>query len=281
MVLSLCKIYCIYLLKLKCHDGHFNFFFFVTERYQECCCSRLPASVSLFCVWAPELSTLCLGTASSSAFVTLSSLPHGWAVTRASLQPPRATNSHPGPLVILGMYFGTLGALCPSLKFSRTPTGHRSTHQTEAADKNSDWCTGHLKIARSCPFSFKSTSGRLGTFDILSRCHQKTGAGGRFVHREGGSMMGTSFYSYVTSYCWENVRVQEKDCVDIRFSGPLRGPHALTNRAVCPLSLPRKNSTSAVSEAEFFKQCGTNWKKKGLKLVSFVIFRIFQSKELW
>lgn len=103
----------------------------------------------VFCVWALERSIFCLGTC------ILFSLrdpvrplhPHPWVgCDPACLQPLQVTNSHPAMLVILGMYFSVLSALCPFLEFSRSPTGHRSAYQTEAADKNSHWYIGHLKI---------------------------------------------------------------------------------------------------------------------------------------
>lgn len=172
----------------------------------------------LHCVWEH---------ASSSALVTLSSLPPWVGCDPASLQPPQATNSHHGTLVIPGMYFTTLCAPCPFLKFSVNPTGQRSAYQTEAADKNSYWYIGHLKMPAPVHSHLENTlfcwqpRGNFWHFVLMSL---KTGVRGCFVHRKGVLMMWMSFSSYVTSYCWENVRMQEKECVDIRFSGPLRGP---------------------------------------------------------
>lgn len=118
-----------------------------TEKYHEPSVSCLSAAVFLCFVFGLSSCLLCVWEhASSSAFVTLSSRPPWVGCDPVSLQLPQVTNSHPGALVIQGMYFSTLYALCPFLKFSKNLTGHRSSYQTEAVDKNSNWYTGHLKI---------------------------------------------------------------------------------------------------------------------------------------
>ncbi len=100
----------------------------------------------VFCVWALELSTLCLGTCILLRLCDPVFPPPWVGCDPASLQLPQVTNSHPGTLVIPGMYFSTLYALCPFLKFSKNLAGQRSSYQTEAAVKNSNRYTGRLKI---------------------------------------------------------------------------------------------------------------------------------------
>lgn len=92
----------------------------------------------VFCVWAPELSTSCLGTCILLSLCDPVFSPPWVGCDPASLQLPQVTNSHPGAHVIQGMYFSTLYALCHFLKFSKNLTGHRSSYQTEAVDKNSN-----------------------------------------------------------------------------------------------------------------------------------------------
>lgn len=106
-----------------------------------------------FCFHALELCTFSLGTCILPSLCDPVFPPPWVGCDPASLQLLHATNSHPG--VIQRVHFWLLYALCPFLKFSPTPRGHRSIHQTEAVDKNSKWYTGHLKIEGWCLFSFR------------------------------------------------------------------------------------------------------------------------------
>lgn len=108
--------------------------------------SGIKTCFPVFCVRALELSTLCLGTCILLSLGDPVS-PSPWVgCDPASLQLLRVADSHPGAHAIRGMYLNALYALCPFLKFSKNPTGHRSSHWTEANDKNSHWYAGHLKI---------------------------------------------------------------------------------------------------------------------------------------
>lgn len=108
------------------------------------------------------------------------------------LQRLQVTNSHPGALVIPGMYFSTLYALCPFLKFSKNLTGHRSWYQTEAVDKNSNWYTGHLKILAPVHSHLEDTLfcwpyfENFWHFVLMS---PGTRVRGRFCSQKGGLMM--------------------------------------------------------------------------------------------
>lgn len=70
---------------------------------------------------------------------------------------------------------------------------------------------------------------------ILSRCRRRR-TERAFMFKEkgagGGLMMKMSFSTYVTSYCWENVRVQGRDRGH-QILRDLKGPLAPANRAVC------------------------------------------------
>lgn len=111
----------------------------------------------VFCVCALELSTLCLGTCILLSLCDPVFPPPWVGCDPASPQLPQVTNSHPGVLVIQGMYFSTLYALCPFLKFTKNLTGHRSSYQTEFADKNSNRYIGHLKIQASVHSDLEDT----------------------------------------------------------------------------------------------------------------------------
>lgn len=154
----------------------------------------------------------------------------------ASLQLLRVADSHPGAHAIRGMYFSALYALCPFLKFSKNLTGHRSSHWIEANDKNSHWYAGHLKILAAVWSYLEDSLVCSKNFEIflLSRCRQKR-TERAFMFKEkragGGLMMKMSFSTYVTSYCWENVRVQGRDCGH-QILQDLKGPLTLTEQSV-------------------------------------------------
>lgn len=110
----------------------------------------LPVLSCVLCLGSGTVYTLCLGTCILLSLRDPVFPPPWVGCDPASLQLLQVTNSHPGTLVIPGMYFSTLYALCPFLKFSKNLTGHRSSYRTEADDKNSNCNIGQSKNTSSC-----------------------------------------------------------------------------------------------------------------------------------
>lgn len=213
--------------------------------------------LSCFCVWAPELSTSCLGTCILLSPCDPVFSPPWVGCDPVSLQLPQVTNSHPGAHVIQGMYFSTLYALCPFLKFSKNLTGHRSSYQTEAVDKNSNWYTGHLKIPAPVHSHLEDTLfcwpyfGNFWHFVLMS---PETGVRGRFCSQKRGLDDADVFFLVCNLILLRKCQsAGERECGH-QILRALKGPLALTNRAVCPYLSHVKNSPTAAGDCSDWSQ---------------------------
>lgn len=169
------------------------------------------------------------------------------------------------------MYFTTLCALCPFPKFSKNLIGHRSAYQTEAVDKNSNWYIGHLKILAPVHSHLENTlfcRQPFGNFWLLSWCDQKQEREAVFSQKR--RLDHLDGFILVCNL----ILLRKCQSAGERVSGhqtlwALKGPHTLTNRALCPYLC--KNSTAAASDCLNTGFWTMSICTKGLKLISFAI----------